>query len=79
MHKGIWPNYLVHLDRHLARESNRSREAFGPSIYSIQRGDAERHVARVSSRSREAFGPSIQLLQKGTLLENLVDPERHSA
>jgi hypothetical protein len=53
---------LVDQERHLAR----SREAFGPSIWSIKRDiwpeylvDHERHLARVSNRSKETFGPSI--------------------
>jgi len=61
--RGIWPKYLVDPERHLARVSSRSREAFGPSILSIQ----------------EAFGPSIQSIQKGIWPEYLVDPKGHLA
>jgi len=53
---------LVDQERHLAW----SREAFGPSIWSIKRGlgpeylvDHERHLGRVSNPSIEVFGPSI--------------------
>ena len=73
---------LVNQERHLAR----SKEAFGPSIWSIKSGiwpehlvDHKRHLARVSSPSREEFGPSILWIKRGIWPEYLLDQERHLA